>query len=301
MTNPFVTSLKIGLVLTVMRVILAVGFGARTSGTVLVNLPSVSLPSWLAGVSIGGPVTTTVLIQALCQGLSLMAVLAIFGACSTLAPPQRLLASLPRAIYEVGLSLAIALAFLPELVASAQALKAARRLRGRPTKGLAGLRGTLVPIMEGALERSVTLAASMDARGFGRTRQEREGTVGPLATLMSLVALIIGGAGLLAGTGAVALWAGIFGAGLVGLFLGLHFRSTALLRTSIDEQPFTALSLVVGSCRVSVGVWLLIAGHLTTGLLEAPVQGTWPLMTPSVLAATLAVCVVGLVAPEVAP
>ena len=299
-TNPFATSLKLGCMLTVMRVILAIAFGSRTSGSVLFNVPSLSLPSWLAGISIGGPVTTTLVIQALCQGVALAAVLAIFGACSTLAPPQHLLSSLPRAIYEVGLSLAIALAFLPELVASAQALKAARRLRGRPTKGLAGLRGTLVPIMEGALERSVTLAASMDARGFGRTRQQRDSAIGRLGTMASLVALIIGGAGLLSSAGAVAVWLAIFGVGLVGLFLGLHLRATALLRTSIDEQPFTALSIVVSVSGITAGVCLLVAGHLRSGLLESPVPGVWPTVTPLAVAATVGIAAVGLLTAEVA-
>jgi energy-coupling factor transport system permease protein len=47
-------------------------------------------------------------------------------------------------------------------------LRSARRLRGRPDRGLRSLRGLAVPVLEGALERSVDLAAAIDARGFGR-------------------------------------------------------------------------------------------------------------------------------------
>ncbi len=47
-------------------------------------------------------------------------------------------------------------------------MRAARRLRGRPHTGLRGLRGVAMPVLEGALERSVDLAAAMDSRGYGR-------------------------------------------------------------------------------------------------------------------------------------
>ncbi len=299
--NPFVTSLKVGLILMVMRLALAIAFGARTPGTVLVRLPEISLPDWLAGVSIGGEVTTTLVLQALSLGLSLATVLAIFGACSTLAPPEQLLQSLPRAMYEVGLSLAIALAFLPELVASAQALKAARRLRGRPTKGIAGLRGTLVPTLEGALERSVTLAASMDARGFGRTSSDGRRLLGQTLTLLSLSAVIIGGTGLLAGASLVALWVFLLVSGVVGLVVALQLRSAVLLRTSFDEQHFTPRSFVVSVFGLAIGVSLLIAGHFHPGLLDAPVPGTWPMLTPVSVGALLGIAVAGLCSPKVAP
>ena len=297
--NPFLTSLKVGGFLILFRVVLAIAFGARTTGTVLVKLPEVSLPSWLAGVSLGGPVTTTLLVQAFCLGLSLATVLAIFGACSTLAPPERLLQSLPRAMYEVGLSLAIALAFLPELVASAQALKAARRLRGRPTKGLAGLRGTLVPILEGALERSVTLAASMDARGFGRTSREGKRLIGQVVALISLGALIVGGTGLLAGAPQVAVWVVLLLSGSVGLIVALQLRSAVLLRTAFEEQRFTGRSVILALLGLLVGIGILVAGHLHPTLLDVPSAGSLPTVTPGVLVVLFGVVIAGLVAPKV--
>ena len=298
--NPFVTSLKVGVVLIALRLLLAVAFGARTSGVVLVRLPEIVLPDWLAGVSLGGPVTSTLLVQAFCLGLSLATVLAIFGACSTLAPPERLLQSLPRAMYEVGLSLAIALAFLPELVASARALKAARRLRGRPTNGIAGLRGTFVPILEGALERSITLAASMDARGFGRTAREGKRLIGQVVALCGLGAIIFGGAGLLAGAPPVPLWAVLLVLGTVGLVIALHLRSAVLLRTAFEAQSFTFRSLLIGLLGAFAGIGLLVAGRLHPGVLDVPAPGTWPLATPLSLAALFGIVVAGLVAPKVA-
>ena len=57
----------------------------------------------------------------------------------------------------------------PQLLEGVTRVRAARRLRGRRHTGLRGLRGVAMPVLEGALERSVELAAAMDARGFGRT------------------------------------------------------------------------------------------------------------------------------------
>ena len=45
-------------------------------------------------------------------------------------------------------------------------IREARRLRGRPVRGVAALRGLALPVLEGGLERSVALAASMDSRGL---------------------------------------------------------------------------------------------------------------------------------------
>jgi energy-coupling factor transport system permease protein len=74
----------------------------------------------------------------------------------------------PGALYEVGVAVVVALSFSPQLVEGVTRVRAARRLRGRAHTGLRGLRGVAMPVLEGALERSVDLAAAMDSRGFGR-------------------------------------------------------------------------------------------------------------------------------------
>src|SRR5439155_6592875 len=100
---------------------------------------------------------------------------------------RRLLKSLPSALYEIGVALTVALAFAPQAVTAVTRLRAARRLRGRADRGLRSLRGLAVPVLEGALDRSVDLAAAMDARGFGR-----RGAV-PAAVRRTTAALTIGG------------------------------------------------------------------------------------------------------------
>ncbi len=99
--------------------------------------------------------------------------LCCIGAANALASPRRLLKSLPGALYEMGVACVVALTFAPQLVTDARRIRAARRLRGR-TRG--SFRTTAMPVLEGALDRSVELAAAMDSRGYGRTAQVPRGT-----------------------------------------------------------------------------------------------------------------------------
>jgi energy-coupling factor transport system permease protein len=133
----FVVFLRLGLVVLAIRFLAQVLLGVGAGDTVLFTLPQVPLPDWAAGVALGGAVTLESTVAAFVEGLRLATVLACIGAANALANPKRLLASLPAALYEVGVALVIALSFAPSLVASVQRIRAARRLRGGRTAGCA--------------------------------------------------------------------------------------------------------------------------------------------------------------------
>lgn len=113
--------------------------------------------------------------------------------------------------------------FAPNMVADVARLRTARRLRGRPTGGVKAILQIGLPVLEGALERSVAVAASMDARGYGRTAQVPPAVrhTTNVLTLGGLLGMCAGTYGLLAAEGAA------YGLPvlLIGLFLalaGLH-------------------------------------------------------------------------------
>ena len=161
--------LKLGAVVIAIRVTLEIVFGRRgVPGHVVFTLPHVPLPSWAAAVSVGGAVTLESVVTAFVLGLQIAVILVCFGAANSLSSPYRLLRCLPPVLYEAGVAVTVALSFTPELIESIGAVRQARRLRGIPTRGLRGMRGIAVPVLEGALDRSVQLATSMDARGYGR-------------------------------------------------------------------------------------------------------------------------------------
>jgi energy-coupling factor transport system permease protein len=179
--------LKIGLLAIVIRVALFALLGGEPGAHILVRLPIVPLPSWMAGVRLGGPITLEGVLAAAYDGMRLGVIFCCIGAANSLTSPRRLLKSLPGALYEAGVAITVALAFAPQAVAAVGRLHSARRLRGRADKGLRGLHGLAIPVLEGALERSVDLAAAMDSRGFGR----RGST--PVRVRRTTAALTLGG------------------------------------------------------------------------------------------------------------
>jgi len=224
---------KLALAVLGIRLAFAVLLGSPIPGThTLVTLPELPLPDWAQGIRVGGRVTAEGLVFALYDGLKLATLLICVGAANALANPARLLKSLPGALYEAGVAVVVALTFAPNLIADVQRLRAARRLRGRSDKGLRGLLQVGLPVLEGALERSVALAAAMDARGYGRTAE-----VAP-AVRRTTAALTLGGlVGVCAGTyGLLTAEGGSYGlpvllAGLAAALGGLWLGGRRSLRT----------------------------------------------------------------------
>lgn len=180
--------LRLGLVVIAVRVLLFAVFAGTPGTHVVVTLPAVHLPGWLAGLRVGGPVTVEGLLAATYDGLRLAAVLCCIGATNALTSPRRLVKSLPAALYEAGVAVTIALSVAPQAVATLVRLRRARRLRGHSAHGWTAVRGLLVPTLEGALDGSIDLAAAMDARGFGRRAGEapRRRRLVAAATLVGL-------------------------------------------------------------------------------------------------------------------
>lgn len=176
-----------------LRLIFRMIFGASSSGTVLFSLPEVHLPAWAAGIRMGGPVVLDDLIWAATDAGRLAVIILAVGAAMTLADPRTALRSVPPALHDISVAIVITLTVLPQLIASARRINRGRRLRGHTTKGLRALASAVVPIMEDAVENSMTLATSMEARGYGRTRNlARPGRSTTLALFASIILLTLG-------------------------------------------------------------------------------------------------------------
>ena len=172
-SSSFRLYLVFGAVIVVVRVVFRVLLGGGYGETVLVHLPTIPLPHWVAGIRLLGPVTLESLLAGLYDGMRLATIVICVGAANALANPKRLLKSMPPALYEIGTAVVVAVALLPQLADSLRRVRAARALRGVPGGRLGRLRGVVVPVMEDALERSMSLAAGMDARGYGRSAGTR--------------------------------------------------------------------------------------------------------------------------------
>ena len=176
-------------------------------------------------------------------------VLVCFGAANSLASPYRLLRCLPAVLYEAGVAITVSLSFAPELVMAIADVREARRLRGRPSGGWPGSRGMAVPVLERALDRSLQLASSMDARGYGRRVAGgpwRHAARRPAATAAGLLLVLAGVYGVLvAGSlpgGGIPFVA--VGAVLVGVGLAAGGRRTN--RTRYRPDPWRAAGVAGG-------------------------------------------------------
>lgn len=291
---------KLALAVLLIRLLFATVLGSPIPGThTLLTLPEVGLPAWAQGIRLGGEVTAEALTFALYDGLKLATLLICVGAANALANPSRLLKSLPGALYEMGVAVVVALTFAPSLIADVQRLRAARRLRGRPDKGIRGLLQVGLPVLEGALERSVSLAAAMDARGYGRTAEV------PAGVRRTTAALILGGLlGVCAGTyGLLTAEGATYGipvllTGLAAALAGLRLGGRRSLRTRYRPDRWDVRAWLVVASGVAVAALLTLAASRDPAALH---PGVVPLVAPALPLWPAAAILLGLLPAFVAP
>lgn len=254
--------LWLALLVVVVRVVLRVLVGGNDAGHVLFALPEIPLPDWAAGISLLGPFSREELLAASYDGLRLATLLVAVGAANALANPKRLMKSLPPALYEVGTAMVVAITVLPQLADSARRVRAAQQLRGGSTgrvPRVAGLRRLLVPVLEDALERSLALAAGMDARGYGRAgtlsaRQRR--STGALM-VAGLIGLCVGVYAFLDRTAPRVLATPMLVLGTALAVAGFAVAGRRVRRTRYrpDRWRLPEVVVVLSGLLVGVGLW----------------------------------------------
>ena len=113
--HPWAASFRLylvfALVIVAVRVLFRVLLGSGyAGGPVLLDLPTVPLPDWVAGVRLLGPVTLSSVLAGLYDGMRLATIVVCVGAANALANPKRLLKSMPPALYEIGTAVVVAVA-----------------------------------------------------------------------------------------------------------------------------------------------------------------------------------------------
>jgi energy-coupling factor transport system permease protein len=283
-SRSYAAFLRLGLLVIALRMALQVLFGSTGAGHVLVTLPQLPLPSWAAGVSIGGPVTAEDLLAAAYEGLRLATILACVGAANSLANPSRLLRVVPGALYEVGVAVVVAMTLAPQLVTEAGRLRQARRLRGRPDRGLRSVVGVALPLLESSLDRSLQLAAAMDSRGYGRTAgvPPRTRRLTGALVLLGLTGAALGSFGLLdggspqvAGLPVLGWPLLLIGAAAAGAGFALGGRRVG--RSRYRPDPWALPEWLVTGAGVGTAVTFLVAVVVDPTALTAPVSPpAWP-------------------------
>lgn len=281
--------LRVAAVVIAIRTVFQVVLAPAQPGMLLFTLPEVPLPEWAAGLTLGGPVTGEAVLAAATDGVRLATVLLCIGAANALANPKRLLALVPPALYEAGVAVVVAITFTPQLVESVQRIRAARRLRGRPHRGVRSLVQVALPVLEDALERSLALASAMDSRGYGRRT-----AVSPTARRLTGVLLLAGlfGAclgiyGLLDTASPTAFGVAVLTVGLGLAVAGLRLAGRRTVRTRYRPDPWLTPEWATAGAGVVVAAGVLVTGVLDPAGVAPP---TAPLAFPPLpLLATLGI------------
>lgn len=261
---PWARSVRAYLILALfvigMRLFFRILLGGGSGETVLFTLPQIPLPEWAAGITLGGPVTAEALAGTLYEAFRLAVMLLCVGAANALANPRQALRSVPAALYEASVAVVIALSVAPQLIESIARVRRARRLRGDSTATLRALGTIAMPVLADAIDRSLALAAGMEARGFGRTRGlPTKGTL-PVMLISSSAATL--GVFLLLGSpyGQLGLWLLLLGA--VGTGLGLRAAGARLRVTTYRPLPWRVTDTLVAASGVLAAAVVLGVGWL---------------------------------------
>jgi len=292
--------LVLGAMVIVIRVVTQVIFGTGANGPLLFTLPEIGLPDFMAGVTIGGAVYLGDVVLGFIDGLRLATLLICIGSATALAPPARMLKSVPAALYELGVAVVVALTFTPQLINDTVRVRSALRLRGRSTRGLRGWWSAAMPVVHGSLERSVALAAAMDSRGYGRQADVpasvRRATQAVL--LLGFAGVLLGLYGTLSGGEAARLGPPLIVVGVSLAAVGLTLAGRRQVRSSYRPDPWGLPEWLVAGSGVATATVFVVAA------LQPSSAATWqlaPLSVPSVSFALLAACLVAMLPAAVAP
>lgn len=290
----------------VLRIVLRSVFasGIEPGDHILFRLPYIPTPRWYAGIRIGGPVSLEATLSAAVDGLRLGTMLCCIGAANALANPKRALRALPGALYELGMAVVVSITLAPQLIESVQRVAQARRLRAGGRTGWRALRSIAIPVLADALDRSLLLAAAMDARGYGRSGPAGAATRRVTAALMlsGMVGLCAGCYGLLGGSGPRVLAVPAILAGAALCCAGLALGGRRVKRTHYRPDPWREPEWIVAGC----GLVSAVALYLSTGYDASDLNPSfYPLHFPPLplvpAAAILAAAVAGVAAPPPPP
>lgn len=244
----FYLLLAVGVIIS--RLVFKVVFNVHTSSEPTL----LALPRFEVNLGFGDPVTilgnvsATTLLSATLDGTRLAAIILGIALAVTLAEPKKLLRSTPAALFEIGAAVSMAINLVPQLIKSYKRVKQAQKLRGI-TGRVSAFAGTAIPVLEDAIDSSLTLAASMSSRGFGLQVNSRARLITGLMSLVAVLCIAVASY-LTITSGSEFLW--LLLAGLLVATGSLLIASKAAIRTKLVPDKFKGMDWMVSAAALAI-------------------------------------------------
>lgn len=255
----------------------------RVGATPIARLPALDLALGGALIKIGGTVTLESLVYGLGQALSLISILMTLATFNALADHYELLRSTPRFLYQSAIVISIAVTFVPQMMTAQSEIREAQSLRGHRFRALRDLPPLFVALLAEGLERSITLAESMSARGFGREGDRQSPSSLVLQTMIALgLFVLVCGAVALAYPPSRTIGAFLLAAGSGMLAAILWSINQGAPRSRYRRRVWRRVDLLVaGASLLALIIWLGVWLYDRSALSFYPYpQLTWPSFRP---------------------
>jgi len=217
---------------------------------VLLRLPG-SLPV------IGGVLTVNALVYGLVSALAVFTLLLIGTTTGALLVWMDLFRLLPRRLAPIAVAGSVTWAFLPRTATAFHQIREAQLMRGHRVRTGRDVLPLIMPLLGGGLERSLTTAEALEARGFGASlviggEPRRSSWTLRLGITIALVALIGGAYCVLLGYGLVGIALLVAGGGALTLSLSPLRGGRMLTRSRYHEMEWRREDGIVSGVALCV-------------------------------------------------
>jgi energy-coupling factor transport system permease protein len=231
----------------------SVHFGDTTLFTIPGQIPLIS-----------GVVTLEALAYGAINGLLITVIISVFGVFNIAIPAYQLVRSTPRAFQSMGVTVGIALTFIPQTMRRFKEVREAQAVRGHRVRRLRDWLPLWLPLLIGGLEQSTQLSEAMVARGFGALQDRAISLRTRLAFALGLTLVLVGWLLRFVAREAAVASAGLMLAGVVLVLAGLWWSGRAMPHSVYRPQSFTLGDATCAALSIAVAVVLLLPTPLLT-------------------------------------
>jgi energy-coupling factor transport system permease protein len=180
-------------------------------------------------------------------------------------------------LHQFGTAVVIAVTLAPQLMGSWLRVRRAQQLRGRRRRGAGAVIATTLPVLQDALDQALTLAASMDSRGYARARGGRGSRAMLPLVLTALFGIALGTYALLDNSFPLSLGMAAFGVGAVAATVASIAASLQLRHTRFRSDRWRITENLVAGAGLCVAVLVSVAASFLPAFAPRPITAGSPL------------------------